>query len=414
MKKIRGNMLEVGVQSRGIIRESAIETGYRKIKQAGITCVDYNIAKPKEEVGELDITYYKKHQECAVKYGLKFSQVHAPIFKYESGNLDKEEYIIGEMKKSIAICSLLGSRYLVVHPLELAFEVGREREKEINLEYFGALAEEAIHKNIVICIENMPYRKDGRVWEGACSDADKTVEYIEILNERAGEECFGACFDVGHANILGKNIKEEVRILGKYLKVLHIHDNDGISDLHQLPYGFSGYKSGICTTDWSGFLLGLREIGFEGVLGFETYRSFTNYPGVLQDAVLKLIYRIGSNFARIICFDEILEQMKMAGADVAKKRILFGAGKMFDVYMEEFGDKYPPDFTVDNNTSLWGTVKQGVPIYSPGDILRIPDNERVVIICNAYYEEIIEQLEDMGINDYILTEEILRMNGKPM
>lgn len=407
-------MLEVGVQSRGIVRESAIEAGYRKIKQAGITCVDYNIVSPNAEMEKLDIAYYKKHRECTVKYGLRFSQVHAPLFKYEPDRPDKMEYILEEMKKSIAICSLLGSCYLVMHPFELAFELGKAEERKINLEFFGALAEEAVRQKVMICLENMPYRKDARVWEGACSEARETVEYINRLNEEAGEECFGACFDVGHANLLGKNLREEIKTLGRHLKVLHIHDNDAVTDSHQLPYSFSGAKSGACTTDWSGFLLGLRETGFTGVLSFETYRSFTSFPGVLQDSVLKLLYSIGTNFSRIICFDEILEQVGAVSTGESKKIILFGAGKMFDVYMQEFGKKHPPDFAVDNNADLWGTVKMGIPVRNPRDILKIVENQRIVIVCNAYYEEIIEQLREMGIDDYELTEEILRMNGKPV
>lgn len=396
-------MLEIGVQSRGIIRESVIEEGYKKIKQAGMTCVDYNIVGPKDSEEKLEVDYFIKHQECAVRQGIQFSQVHAPIFKYEP---EKMEYILEEMKKSIAICNLLGSRYLVMHPLELAFELGKAEEKKINLEYFGSLAEEAIRQNVMICIENMPYRKAGRVWEGACSEASRTAEYIDILNGKAGETCFGACFDVGHANVLGKNLREEIKTLGSRLKVLHIHDNDGVTDSHQLPYSFSDVKSGQCTTDWSGFLIGLREIGFKGVLSFETYRSFTSLPGVLQDSLLQFLYTIGTNFSRIITFDETLEQMG------SKKKVLFGAGKMFDVYMKEYGGKYPPVFAVDNNAFLWGTKKLGIPICDPRTILELQEEERIVILCNGYYEEIARQLDDMGIHQYELTEEILRMNGK--
>lgn len=400
-------MLEIGIQSRGIIRESVIEEGYQKIKQAGITCVDYNIVNPKGEE-RLEVSYYKRHLACAKTYGLRFSQVHAPIIKFKPEHLEKMEFILEETKKSIEICRLLACQYLVVHPYDLAFEIGKEEEKKINLYFFGELAKTAIQNNVVICIENMPYRKHGRVWEGACSDARELVTYIRTLNENAGKECFGACFDVGHANVLGKNLGEEVKILGDHLKVLHIHDNDGNTDSHQLPYSFSNAKSGLCTTDWSGFLLGLRKIGFKGVLSFETYRSLTSIPGVLQSAILDYLYQIGTNFSKIICFDEILEQMG------SKKKILFGAGKMFDVYMKEFGTEYPPMFAVDNNPLLWNTVKMGVAICNPEEIVRIPENERIVILCNAYYEEITKQLREMGIHDYVLTEEILRMNGKPI
>ncbi|PJJ31126.1 sugar phosphate isomerase/epimerase family protein [Lacrimispora celerecrescens] len=401
-------MLEIGVQSRGIIRESVIEVGYKKIKQAGITCVDYNIVSPEDSTEKLEVSYFRKHKECATRHGIRFSQVHAPILKYELNRPDKMEYILEEMKKSIAICSILGSPFLVMHPLELAFELGGAKEKKNNLEYFGSLTEDARRHDVIICIENMPYRRAGRVWGGACSEARKTVEYIDILNKEAGEQRFGACFDVGHANVLGKNLREEVRALGSHLKVLHIHDNDGVADSHQLPYSFSDATTGLCTTDWSGFLLGLREISFEGVLSFETYRSFTSFPGVLQESLLQFLYRIGVNFSHVICFNQLLDQMG------SKKKILFGAGRMFDVYMGEYGKKHPPVFAVDNNACIWGTEKLGIPICNPETLLEVPEDERIVILCNAYYEEIAKQLNDMGINHYELTEEIIRMSGKPI
>ncbi len=399
-------MLEIGIQSKGIIKESVMEEGYKKIKQAGMSYVDYNIMTPKEETEKLEVAYFEKHKECADKYGLHFSQVHAPLFKYETERPDRIEYILEEMKKSIAICCLLGSRYLVMHPFELAFKLGKSEERKINLDYFGALAEEAMRKNVMICIENMPSKKNERLWEGACSSARETVDYINILNEGAGGECFGACFDVGHANVLGKNLREEVKTLGRHLKVVHIHDNDGVTDSHQLPHTFSNKGNSI--TDWTGFLLGLREIGFKGVLSFETYGCFSGIPGVLQEPVLNFLYSVGANFSRIICFEEVLEQMG------SKKKILFGSGKMFDVYMRDFGKKYPPFFAVDNNASLWGTDKLGIVIRSPQDILAVPEEERVIILCNAYYEDNIKQLEDMGIYRYELTEEILRMTGRPL
>lgn len=400
-------MLEIGIQSRGIIRENVMEEGYKRIRNSGMTCVDYNIVSPKNKE-QIDVSYYKKHKECADKYKLKFSQVHAPIIKYEIEQPEKMSYILEETRKSIAICNLLGSPYLVIHPFELAFQVGRKEEKRINLEFFTALIETALQYKVIVCIENMPYRDNERFWEGSCSRAEDVVGYINILNGIAGRECFGACFDVGHANVLGKNLREEIETLNRYLKVLHIHDNDGQMDSHQLPYSFLGSKSSCCTTDWNGFLLGLRKISYQGVLSFETFRSFTNVPGVLQGAMLSFLYEIGCNFSKVICFDELLEQMG------TRKKIVFGAGKMLNVYMKEYGEKYPPELIVDNNASLWGTQKYGITIGKPQDIGKVPREDRKIIICNAYYEEIIEQLANMNIFEYELTEEILRMNGKPL
>lgn len=122
---------------------------------------------------------------------------------------------------------------------------------------------------------------------------------IDELNEAAGEELFGFCFDVGHANILGKNLYQAVVTLGDRLKILHIHDNDGISDLHTMPYTFMRSWNGL-STDWDGFLRGLRDIHYTGVLSFETSRCMEGFPRELHPSVLKLTADIGKYFSERI------------------------------------------------------------------------------------------------------------------
>lgn len=83
-----------------------------------------------------------------------------------------------------------------------------------------------------------------------------------------------------------------------------------------------------------------------------------------------------------------------------KSIILFGSGLMFEDYMKQYGDKYCPEFLVDNDSNKWGRYRMGIEIRKPEDILTIPESKRHVIICSFYYREIIPQLEKMGIKDY--------------
>lgn len=80
--------------------------------------------------------------------------------------------------------------------------------------------------------------------------------------------------------------------------------------------------------------------------------------------------------------------------------ILFGAGLMFEDYMKKNSKKYKPAFIVDNDKAKWGTKKQEIFIKSPNEILKIPEENRRVIICSIYYRQIEEQLKEMGISDY--------------
>ena len=83
-----------------------------------------------------------------------------------------------------------------------------------------------------------------------------------------------------------------------------------------------------------------------------------------------------------------------------KKIILFGAGMMFEDYMKKWGNRYRPDFLVDNDENKWERQRMGIPIKSPKEILKVPEKRRRLIICSFYYKEIQKQLDQMGIHDY--------------
>ena len=110
----------------------------------------------------------------------------------------------------------------------------------------------------------------------------------------------GVCFDTGHANLVGIDFEKFITALGYRLKVLHIHDNDGISDLHQISFTFTKTRENLPSTDWEGFVRGLRNIQFEGVLSFETAPVLTAFPEAMKQSVLSFIAGIGRYFAQEI------------------------------------------------------------------------------------------------------------------
>ena len=70
------------------------------------------------------------------------------------------------------------------------------------------------------------------------------------------------CLDTGHCMVLGIAPEDAVKQIGKeHLWAIHVHDNDGIRDLHLSPF------DGIC--DWNRFGKALREIDFDGVFSLE-------------------------------------------------------------------------------------------------------------------------------------------------
>ena len=76
----------------------------------------------------------------------------------------------------------------------------------------------------------------------ACATPESFLAHLNAVNDPD----LVACLDVGHAEMrgLGTSAPEIIRALGKRIAALHLHDNDGAADLHQIPgdgsLGFPG------------------------------------------------------------------------------------------------------------------------------------------------------------------------------
>ena len=65
--------------------------------------------------------------------------------------------------------------------------------------------------------------------------------YLRRIFKLYGPEFVGLCYDSGHGNIAGNGL-DRLELVRQRLLSLHLHDNDGASDQHKLP--FEG------TVDW--------------------------------------------------------------------------------------------------------------------------------------------------------------------
>ena len=245
------------------------------------------------------VSFFQKYKEAMDMYGLTPSQMHAPYPVYVPGNGKATAYMQGTViPKSIIIAETLGVPWVVIHPFKLQYSEGKEKERETNLEYFKMLIPLLKQCNVKVCLENLYESIGKRITEGVCSDVEDAIWYIDTLNDYAGEELFGFCLDTGHLQLVKKDPYEFITKLGSRIKVLHIHENNGQDDIHQLPYTFGGGECG--GADWDGILKGLKEIGFDGTLSFETFPAINSFPYNVTDAVLKTIHDIGAGMAKQI------------------------------------------------------------------------------------------------------------------
>ena len=307
-------MIRIGVQSKNIVIDTAPETGFMMIRNAGFSCVDFSLNAYlknqkiyKEQINDFfDMTigelehFFSSHKKAAIANGITIHQMHMPYPIYVPYTTAQMNHYLMEnvAVKSIRICSFLDCRYLVVHGFKLAELLGSEQaEWEKTREFLMSIAPISKENGVILCVENLYNNIGGHIVDGPCTDARLAAERIDQMNELAGAEVFGFCFDTGHANLLGIDMEKFVTTLGSRLKVLHIHDNDGIADLHQLPYTFTKTRENASATDWDGFLKGLCQIHFDGVLSFETAPVLESFPEELKIDALKLIAGIGRYFA---------------------------------------------------------------------------------------------------------------------
>ena len=304
--------MDIGVQTGNWYIESKPYESIKYISECGFNAIDYNINNLFDETFDKEkltsffdksITelkeYYSELKKATTEMSVHISQVHGifPIYYENAERLN--EYIIECNKKMIAVCGYLGCKFFVLHPWT-GLEMPKAEERKINFSVFRALISVAKEKKVTICLENVFRHKNGKCVEAACSVASEAVSYIDELNEMAGEDIFGFCLDTGHANLLARNIYQFILTLGNRLKVLHIHDNNGIEDLHMIPFTQFCIDGKNRPLDWSGFIKGLKEINFDGTLSFETFNAIDNLPEIEKTDGLKLVSIIGEYFSKEI------------------------------------------------------------------------------------------------------------------
>ena len=307
-------MLGIGVQTKNVISDNHPEEGFDLLRQAGFSCADFSLNGYllnsslyqselneffDQSVQELE-HFFAPHKQGAEAAGITINQMHMPYPIYVP-RADREinDYLWNQVApKSMAVCAFLGCPYIVIHGFKLARFLGEEElEWQETAKFIDSIAPLAKEMGITICIENLYDGIGGHLVEGPCCNAKKAAERIDYFNDKYGAEVLGFCFDTGHANIVGIDFERFITTLGSRLKVLHMHDNDGISDLHQIPFTFTKTRENLASTDWDGFIRGLRSIGFDKVLSFETAPVLTSFPEEMRGEVLRFIAKIGTYFA---------------------------------------------------------------------------------------------------------------------
>ncbi|MCR5544966.1 MAG: TIM barrel protein, partial [Lachnospiraceae bacterium] len=292
-------------------------------------------------------------------------------------------------EESIKCCGKYGVMNLIVAPLFAG--IPWDKILDINKEFYSSIITLAKEQGVRILLENQCRDFGGHLNRGLFSKGKEAAEFIDELNETAGEEIFGFAFNSGNVNICAQNAYEELIDLGSRVKVVLISDNDGTSNSKLLPFTSTSEKG--LNTDWLNLIRGVRAMDFDGDVVLEYSHSALAASPFLKPALLTYAKKIGDYFL----WQFEMDRMVRSYGD----RVLFGAGNMCRNYMKNYGEKYPPLYTCDNNRANWGKTFEGLEIKNPEELKQLPENV-AVFICNVYYREIETQLKEMGLKNPIV------------
>ena len=252
---------EIGLSIGGFLKSYTIEESFKKIKEIGYSAVDYPLCLDWNKENPLfnndeyieEFTTIRKKADAV---GLKINQTHG-FFPME---YREYEWLIETYKRQIHATSILGAKYIVIHPMIPDY---RDRARELTVEknvcFLSDLLPFLKEYNVIACIENLwEFDKDTRyIVRTNTSTADDLLRIINILND----DHYAACLDFGHMLLIGADIATAIRKFGSNMKVVHAHDNDCFSDSHDIPtFG---------KANWKEIISALNDVKYEGVFNME-------------------------------------------------------------------------------------------------------------------------------------------------
>ncbi len=290
----------------GYTRSQAESVKY--IAKAGFRYIDYSFQTDFEDRSGIYESesdgYCKKLRDQTESDGLRFVQAHSPLGKPLLENDDGKAFV-EDTVRCVRACSLLGIDKLVVHSGYLP-DISKEECFERNRRFFNVILAEAEKYGVYILVENFnKMHVENVYWIDNAPDLLALIKYVD-------HPLFHAVWDTGHANMQEMPQDEALRLLGKYVKALHVQDNNGKKDQHVAPF--------FGTLNVDSLMKGLKDVGYNGYFTFEANRFFLpgskrrpfEQDGRLLDAPLglrikgeELLYNIGKTILSSYgCFEE--------------------------------------------------------------------------------------------------------------
>ncbi len=247
-------------------------------KEIGADAVDFNVANaphwdyrestsvyslPEEQI----VAYFQKIRQKADELGLIISQTHGRLRGYR---LDEEENraVLKNARLDCLATQILGAPVCVVHSVATGLvgpDTPAEVMRDLNFRWFCDLLKYAKEYGIGIATETFGDSPKYKICDffGNADEFFNSYERIAAHGDNAAR--LSVCIDTGHSNKAMRfgnpTPAEVIRMLGSRISVLHLNDNDTLTDQHKIP--MTG------CIDWNDVFDALDEVGYRGIYNME-------------------------------------------------------------------------------------------------------------------------------------------------
>lgn len=394
--------MKITINITGTVDPVRPNQGLIDIQKSGFTGISIDMEKAfkhksKQTIEDVFTDYLQNNhvflEPCKTLFD-KIKTENIAVFSMRSPTLplDTKCTDLNEAQRSMAVDTItaageMNCRYVIIAPIFSG--ISKADIWTENKNYYLSLAKAAKAKGVNILLENQCRNYNGQFMRGLFTDEYETVQQIDELNKVFGENIFGFCINVVNCNLCSMDMHNFAAALGKRINAVVISDCDGQNDMRLPPFTSANHGN---QTDWLGLVRGLREAEFDGDIILDISDTAKAFSPILRPQLLALAKSVAEYFKWQLEIESLLKKYK--------EIVLFGAGNMCRNYMKCYGEKYPPLFTCDNNSKMWGAMFCGLEVKKPEEMKTI-SADCAIFICNIYYREIEQQLRNMGITNPI-------------
>jgi len=251
--------MEIGISTAILYKRDLIES-LKLIKEAGFDNIEIwaGIGGKGERIyyDYHDWDYTRRLKERLKEVALRVVSLHAAFSQeLDISQVDEEKrnFAVSEIEKAIDVLEFLEGDILVFHPSTAPSNFENLMQKIYRLSQARKSISEVLKycqdKSVRLALENqLPHILCGY-----------SVDLLKLIWEINSKKV-GICFDTSHAN-LAENVCGVVKKFRNWIISLHVSDNLGTSDEHNIP--------GKGNINWQIFVNTLKLINYKGVFMLE-------------------------------------------------------------------------------------------------------------------------------------------------